>query len=92
MTTRHPANIYPGQQPIEAPRRYPMPPPEVPKKSLPWFTLMMMGFAAVLLIGMAIGFWRAASPPDEAITPSNAPNSGALAPTPATPEPEPAKP
>lgn len=85
MTTRHPVDMFPGrrQEPL---RRYEMPPPEIPKTHMSWFSKLMVIFAALLIVGLLIGFWRAAATPpaEDPATLAPTENAPATQATPAT--------
>jgi hypothetical protein len=36
--------------------------PEIPKLRTPWFVVVLSVFALATIVGVAVGFWRAASP------------------------------
>lgn len=60
MATHQPGHYYPG-----SPYRYRDTEalPEVPKERMPWAMLAGALLALLLVVGMIIGFWRAASAP-----------------------------
>jgi hypothetical protein len=58
MTFPNHSQVYPG-----APYPYREPPPEIPKKHTFWIALVLFGTLALLLIGLVVGFWRAALAP-----------------------------
>lgn len=58
MASRHPSHAYRGAEPDVD-----LPAPQIPISRTPWFVVLLAVFAVITLIGMLIGFWRAANPP-----------------------------
>jgi hypothetical protein len=50
--------MYPGQ-----PYPYREPPPPIPKNHTFWIALVLLGTLALVVLGLVIGFWRAADAP-----------------------------
>jgi hypothetical protein len=60
MATHHPGQFYPGR-PYRSRDTETL--PDVPKQRMPWGMVAGLALALLLVVGMIIGFWRAASAP-----------------------------
>ena len=58
MTFPNQSQMYPGH-----PYPYRKPPPEIPKKYTFWIGIVLFGTLAIVVIGLVLGFWRAAQTP-----------------------------
>jgi len=62
-----------------------MPAPEIPKKKLSWFMLVMTVFAGLVVIGLLVGMLRTASAPQPTIDAPETRPPAETAPPPAAP-------
>jgi len=69
MASRHPSDLYRGaSEPRVDPSRS-----EIPKSRTPWFIVVLGLFALATVVGMTVGFWRAANPLPAHELPAEAP-------------------
>ena len=61
MATHQPGQFYPGRPSYRSRDTETL--PEVPKQRMPWGMVAGLALALLLVVGMIIGFWRAASAP-----------------------------
>ena len=58
MTFPNQSQMYPG-----APYPYREPPPQIPKNHTFWIAVVLFGTLALVVLGLIVGFWRAADAP-----------------------------